>query len=151
MTQEQFASDARQYIERWRNPRLNSTVSGIVYQPMIELLVYLRQNGFQTWICSGGTIDFIRVFSRQLYGIPPDQVIGSELKRESRIDGGRLVIWRLPEIDAINDKEGKPVGIDGHIGKRPIFVSGNVGNHGDIAMMEYSEGRAGPSFQLLIN
>jgi hypothetical protein len=118
---------------------------------MIELLGYLRRNGFQTWICSGGTIDFIRAFAPQIYGIPIDQIIGTELKRESRMEGDRLVVWRLPEIEAINDKEGKPVGIDRHIGKRPIFVAGNVGAYGDIAMMQYSKGRRGPSFQLLIN
>ncbi|HZF38266.1 MAG TPA: haloacid dehalogenase-like hydrolase, partial [Blastocatellia bacterium] len=73
------------------------------------------------------------------------------LKRESRMEGDRLVVWRLPEIEAINDKEGKPVGIDRQIGKRPIFVAGNVGNYGDIAMMQYSKGRRGQSFQLLIN
>jgi hypothetical protein len=118
---------------------------------MTELLDYLRRSGFQTWISSGGTIDFLRVFAPQIYGIPIDQIIGTELKLESRMEGDRLVVWRLPEIEAINDKEGKPVGIDRQIGKRPIFVVGNVGNYGDIAMMQYSKGRRGPSFQLLIN
>jgi phosphoserine phosphatase len=151
MDQEQFAREARQFIEKWRNPKLDRPFTEITYQPMIELLAYLRRNGFQIWLCSGGTIDFMRAFAPQIYGIPIDQIVGSELKRESRMVGGRLVVWRLPEIDAINDKEGKPVGIDQHIGKRPLFVAGNVGNFGDIAMMEYSKGRAGPSFQLLIN
>jgi hypothetical protein len=118
---------------------------------MIELLDYLRRSGFQAWICSGGTIDFLRVFAPQIYGIPIDQIIGTELKLESRMEGDRLVVWRLPEIEAINDKEGKPVGIDRQIGKRPIFVAGNVGNYGDIAMMQYSKSRRGPSFKMLIN
>ncbi|MGH9752248.1 MAG: HAD family hydrolase [Blastocatellia bacterium] len=151
MTQERFADEARQFMDRARHPTLDRLFTKIVYQPMIELLVYLRRNGFQTWLCSGGTIDFMRVFAPQIYGVPVEQVIGSELKRELRLQDGRLVIWRLPEIDAVNDKEGKPVGIDRHIGKRPIFVAGNVLSGGDIAMMEYSKGRAGPSFQLLIN
>ncbi|MGH9939705.1 MAG: haloacid dehalogenase-like hydrolase [Blastocatellia bacterium] len=151
MTQEQFASEARQFMEKARHPKLDRPFTEIAYQPMIELLAYLRRNGFQIWLCSGGTIDFMRVFAPQIYGVPVEQIIGSELKRESRMQDGRLVVWRLPEIDAINDKEGKPVGIDRHIGKRPIFVAGNVFSGGDIAMMEYSKGRAGPSFQLLIN
>lgn len=151
MTQEQFAGEARRFIETERHPRLDRPYTAVVYQPMIELLAYLRANQFQTWLCSGGTIDFMRVFALKTYGIPPEQVIGSEFKRESRREGDRLVIWRLPEIDAINDKDGKPVGIDRQVGERPIFVAGNVFSGGDIAMMEYSKGRSGPSFQLLIN
>jgi phosphoserine phosphatase len=151
MTQEQFAGEARRFIETERHPKLNRPYTALVYQPMIELLAYLRANQFQTWLCSGGTIDFMRVFALKTYGIPPEQVIGSEFKRESRREGDRLVIWRAPEIDAINDKDGKPVGIDRQVGERPIFVAGNVFSGGDIAMMEYSKGRAGPSFQLLIN
>ncbi|HKQ76764.1 MAG TPA: HAD family hydrolase [Blastocatellia bacterium] len=149
--QERFAAEARKFIENWRNPKLDRSFTQITYQPMIELLAYLRRNGFQTWICSGGTVDFLRVYAPQIYGIPIDQIIGSELKLESRMEGGRLLVWRLPEIETINDKGGKPVGIDRHIGKRPIFVAGNVLSGGDIAMMEYSKGRKGPSFQLLIN
>jgi phosphoserine phosphatase len=151
MDQERFAAEARRFLEKWRNPKLDRPFTEIAYRPMIELLDYLRRSGFQTWICSGGTIDFLRVFAPQIYGIPIDQIIGTELKLESRMEGDRLVVWRLPEMEAINDKEGKPVGIDRQIGKRPIFVAGNVGNYGDIAMMQYSKGRRGPSFQLLIN
>ena len=151
MTQEQFAAEARQFMEKARHPKLNRPFTEITYQPMIELLAYLRRNGFQTWLCSGGTIDFMRAFAPQIYSVPVEQIIGSELKLESRMKGDRLVIWRLPEIDAINDKMGKPVGIDRRIGKRPVFVAGNVLSGGDIAMMQYSKGRAGPSFQLLIN
>jgi hypothetical protein len=151
MSQERFSAEARRFIEKGRHPKLDRPFIEIAYQPMMELLGYLRRNGFQTWICSGGTIDFMRVFAPQFYGISIDQVIGSEVKRESRMEKDRLVVWRLPEIEAINDKEGKPVGIDRHIGKRPVFVAGNVGNYGDIAMMQYSKGRKGPSFQLLIN
>jgi phosphoserine phosphatase len=137
MDQESFAADARRFLEKWRNPKLDRPFTELAYQPMIELLAYLRRNGFQTWICTGGTIDFVRVFAPQIYGIPINQIIGTELKLESRMAGERLVIWRLPEIEMINDKMGKPVGIDRQIGKRPIFVAGNVGNYGDIAMMRY--------------
>ncbi len=93
----------------------------------------------------------MRVFVEQTYGVAPERTIGSVLKRDSRMLDGRRVVWLLPEIDSFNDKEVKPVNIDRQIGMRPIFVGGNVGNAGDIAMMEYSKGRTGPSFQLLIN
>ncbi|HEY7181888.1 MAG TPA: HAD family hydrolase, partial [Blastocatellia bacterium] len=151
MDQESFAADARRFLEKWRHPKLDRPGAEIAYRPMTELLAYLRQNGFQTWISSGGMMDFLRTFAPQIYGVPIDQIIGTELKLESRMVGGRLVVWRLPEIETINDKENKPVGIDRHIGARPIFVAGNVGNYGDIAMMQYSKGRRGPSLQLLIN
>jgi phosphoserine phosphatase len=151
MDQEHFAAEARQFLEKWRQPKLDRPFTEIAYQPMIELLAYLRQNGFKIWISSGGLTDFLRVFAPQIYGIPIDQIIGTELKLESRMIGDRLVIWRAPEIETINDKENKPVGIDRRIGARPIFVAGNVGNNGDIAMMQYSKGRRGPSFQLIIN
>ncbi len=151
MTQEQFAALARQFLRTERHPKLNRPYTATTYQPMIELLAYLRANGFQTWICSGGTVDFMRVFAAQVYGIPPERTIGSVIKRESRMLDGRRVIWELPALDSINDKDVKPVNIDRQIGLRPIFVGGNVGNAGDIAMMEYSKGRTGPSFQLLIN
>src|SRR5262249_55831883 len=139
--QESFAVAARQFLEKWRNPKLDRHFTEVAYQPMIELLAYLRQNGFRTWISSGGATDFLRVFAPQLYGVPIDQIIGTELKLESRMIGDRLVVWRLPEIETINDKDGKPVGIDRRIGARPILVAGNVGNYGDIAMMQYSKGR----------
>jgi phosphoserine phosphatase len=151
MDQEGFAAEARQFLEKWRQPKLDRPFTEIAYQPMIELLAYLRQNGFRTWISSGGMLDFLRAFAPQIYGIPIDQIIGTEIRRESRMIGDRLVIWRLPEIETINNKESKPVGIDRHIGARPIFVAGNVGNNGDIPMMQYSKGRRGASFQLLIN
>jgi hypothetical protein len=93
----------------------------------------------------------MRAFATQTYGVPPERIIGSEFKRESRREDGRLWIWRLPAIDAINDKDGKPVGIDRQIGRRPVIVAGNVLSGGDVAMMEYSMGRSGPSLQLLVN
>jgi hypothetical protein len=151
MDQERFAAEARRFLDKWRHPKLDRPFTEIAYQPMIELLAYLRRNGFRTWISSGGATDFLRVFAPQIYGIPIDQIIGTELKLESRMVGDRLVVWRLPEIETINDKDGKPVGIDRRIGARPVFVAGNVGNYGDIAMMRYSKGRRGPSLQLLIN
>lgn len=151
MSQEQFSGKAREFIEKGRHPQLDRPFSQITYQPMIELIDYLRENGFRIWLCSGGSTDFMRVFAPQFYGVPVDQVIGSEVKREFKTDGGRPVVWRLPAIETINDKEAKPLGLDKHVGKRPVFVAGNVGAFGDLAMMQYSKGRPGPSFQLLIH
>lgn len=151
MTQEEFEADAQKFIQTEIYPQLNQPISNLAYKPMVELLNYLRANGFQTWICSGGGIDFIRLVSGQLYGIPPQQVIGSTLKKEYREENGKNFIWRKAEIDRINDKEGKPVGIDLYIGKRPIFAMGNVRSGGDIAMLSYSQDQAQPSLQLIIN
>jgi phosphoserine phosphatase len=151
MTQEEFAYEVRRFLSDGRHPQLRRPFTSVAYQPMLELLVYLRANGFQTWISSGGTLDFIRVFAPSTYGVPPEQTIGSELQRESRRADGRLSIYRLPHSEHLNDHDGKPVGIDRHIGRRPLLVAGNVLSGGDIAMMEYSRGRGRPSLQLLIN
>lgn len=151
MTQEQFASEVRRFLDTERHPKLGRPFTATAYQPMLELLALLRANGFQTWISSGGTTDFMRVFSSRVYGVPPEQVIGSSIKREFRVVDGKRVIWRLPAMESINDKETKPVGIDRQIGMRPLFVAGNVLSEGDIAMMEYSKSRPGASLQLLIN
>ena len=151
MTQERFAGEARNFFETGKHPKLGRSFSSVAYQPMLELLAFLRSNGFQIWLSSGGTIDFMRAFAPQVYDIPADHIIGTEFKRESRRENGLLSVWRLPALEHLNDKDGKPVGIDRHIGKRPVFVGGNVLSGGDIAMMEYSKGRTGASFQLLIN
>lgn len=151
MTQEEFAYDVRRFLSDGRHPQLRRPFTAVAYQPMLELLAYLRASGFQTWISSGGTLDFIRVFAPSTYGVPPERTIGSELQRESRRADGRLSIYRLPHGEHVNDHDGKPVGIDRHVGRRPLLVAGNVLSGGDIAMMEYSRGRAGPSLQLLIN
>jgi heat shock protein HslJ/phosphoserine phosphatase len=151
MTQEDFAADARRFLTVAQHPTLKRPLTETRYRPMMEVLEYLREKGFQTWICSGGSVEFMRVFSQQTYGIPPQQVIGSTLQRRSEVLNGRRVVWRDAKMGVLNDKEVKPVSIDGQIGRRPLFVAGNVGGFGDVAMMEYSKGRPGPSFQLLIN
>lgn len=150
-TQEQFEQEVRSFFETGVHPTLNVPYTQVTYKPMVELLEYLRANQFQTWICSGGGIDFIREVSQQIYAIPPQQVIGSSIKTEFIEQDGKATIWRLPELGRNNDKTGKPVGIDLHIGKRPIFAAGNERSGGDIAMLTYSQGRPGASFQLLIN
>lgn len=125
------------------------TLQHIVYQPQLELLGYLRANGFKTFICTGGTIELVRGISWQLYGIPKDQVIGTSF-RYRFIDSSRALL-REPAIDHINDKEGKPVGIQLHIGRRPVVACGNEGGAGDIAMLEYCQGSSYASLQLLVN
>ncbi|RKG99410.1 haloacid dehalogenase-like hydrolase [Corallococcus sp. CA053C] len=151
MTQEQFQAEVRGFLKTARHPKLGVPYTQLAYQPMLELLQYLRDNGFQTWISSGGGIDFMRVFSEQVYGIAPQQVIGSSLAETYEQRGGRDVLWREPRVDHVNDKEGKPVGNDLHIGRSPVFVAGNVRSGGDIAMLGASRQRRGPSFQLLIH
>lgn len=150
MTQEQFDTEVRSFFDTAIYPKLNVPVTQVTYKPMRELLDYLRANGFQTWICSGGGIDFVRQISQPLYGIPPQQVIGSTGKKEFIEKDGKFVIWKLPELGRINDKVGKPIGIDLHIGQRPIFAAGNERSGGDIAMLTYSQQQQ-PSFQLLID
>ncbi len=121
----------------------------ITYQPQLELLNYLRANGFKTFICSGGTIEFIRVFSQEYYGIPKEQVIGTSFKYQY-VDSNKSIV-RLPALNSFDDKAGKPVNIQLHIGQRPVFACGNVGAGGDIAMLQYSQGSKFPSFQMLVN
>jgi hypothetical protein len=111
----------------------------------------LRANGFTTWICSGGGQDFISGISFNMYGVPPEQVIGSTLKKGEVEKYGKRVLWRFPELTSVNDKAEKAVNIQKRIGKRPAFAAGNVRSGGDVAMLEQSRGRNGSSFQLLIN
>ncbi|MFQ4144013.1 HAD family hydrolase [Chlorogloeopsis sp. ULAP02] len=151
ITQEQFEAETQAFFKKGIHPRFKVPYTQLAYQPMVELMQYLRANGFQTWICSGGGIDFIRTISQQMYAIPPQQVIGSSLKKEFIEKDGKRTLWRKPELDLYNDKAGKPVGIDLHIGKHPVFAGGNVRSGGDIAMLTYSQGLKTPSFQLLIN
>jgi haloacid dehalogenase-like hydrolase len=150
-TDAEFAAQTAAFFATATYPRFNQPVTAMVYQPMQELLTYLRAHAFQTWICSGGGIDFMRVISQPLYGIPPQQVIGSSLQKEYREVNGTGQLWRLAEIGRINDKAGKPVGIDLHIGKRPVIAVGNVRSGGDIAMLSYSQGAPEKSLQLLVN
>ncbi len=121
----------------------------MVYQPMLELLAYLRANGFKTFIVSGGGIEFIRPWAEKVYGVPPEQVIGSNIKMQFEMRGGRPVIMRLPEIEFIDDKEGKPLGIQSHIGRRPIAAFGN--SDGDLPMLEWTAAGPGPRFCLYVH
>jgi hypothetical protein len=121
----------------------------VVYQPMLELLAYLRTNDFTTWIVSGGGIEFLRVFSERVYGVPPEQVVGSSIKARYEVRDGTPVIVRLPEIDFVNDNAGKPVGIQTVIGRRPIAAFGN--SDGDFEMLEWVTKGPGPRLGMLVH
>ncbi|HYI92970.1 MAG TPA: HAD family hydrolase [Bryobacteraceae bacterium] len=151
-SREEFQASAAEFMKTATYPKpAPMPVKKATYQPMIELLEYLRANGFETWLCSGGTTDFMRTISQEYYGIPTQQVMGTRFKQQYKEINGRLAIWRLPQIESINDKYEKPVNIALNVGKRPSFVAGNVRSGGDIGQLSYSQGRSGPSFQLLIN
>ncbi len=150
MTASEFAAATADFFATAKTPS-GEAVSKIVYQPQLELLQYLRDNGFKTYICSGGTADFIRAISQQFYGIPPEQVIGTRFKTVYQDTTGVNDVVRLPELSSFNDKEEKPVNIWSQIGKRPILTCGNEGGGGDVYMLRFSQGGDKPSLQLLIN
>lgn len=145
MPVEAFQDDVRDWLDTARHPKTDMRYDAMIYQPMLELLSYLRDQGFQTWIVSGGGVHFIRALSESAYNIPPEQVLGSAGPTEYA-DG---VVMKMPGIDFVDDKEGKPVGIDSRIGKRPIFAGGN--SDGDFAMLEYTTAGEGPRFGLLLH
>jgi hypothetical protein len=122
----------------------------MTFQPMLELLTYLRDNGFRTYIVSGGGVDFIRSIAEEAYGIPPWQVVGSEGEVEYRADAdGGPTLWKLGGVSFVDDKAGKPVGIMRHIGRRPIFAAGN--SDGDFQMLEWTTAGDGPRFGLIVH
>ena len=149
MTTEEFEVIVEDWLEQARHPRFNRPYTDLVYQPMLELIGYLQDNDFKTFIVSGGGIEFMRPWVEEVYGIPRDQVVGSTIKTEFVIEDDKPVIKRLSEIDFIDDKEGKPVGIHKFIGRRPIFCSGN--SDGDLAMMQYTDGGEGARFMLYLH
>ena len=149
MTAEEFDSIVADWLSTAKHPRFERPYQTLIYQPMLELLDYLRANDFKTFIVSGGGIEFMRVWAPEAYGIPKDQIIGSSIKTVFEYDNGNAVIRRLPEVDFIDDKEGKPVGIHKHIGKKPIFASGN--SDGDLQMLQYTDSNTLPSFQLYLH
>lgn len=149
MTTEEFAAIVRRWTETATHPRFRRRYVELVYQPMLELLAYLRANGFKTFIVSGGGVDFMRVFAEAAYGIPPEQVVGSSGKTKFEIRDGRAVLVKQPEIGSIDDKEGKPINIGLHIGRRPIAAFGN--SDGDLAMLQYAAGGPGARLMLIIH
>ncbi|MEN8227800.1 MAG: HAD family hydrolase [Bacteroidota bacterium] len=147
------AHEYEKVVEAWlataRHPRFDKPYTELVYQPMLELISYLQENDFKTFIVSGGGIDFMRVWVEEVYGIPRDQVVGSSIKTEFVIEDGVPVIRRLAELDFIDDKAGKPVGINRFIGRRPVFCSGN--SDGDLQMMQYTSAGDGKRFMLYVH
>jgi hypothetical protein len=149
MTTDEFEQIAKDWIATAKHPRFKQPYTQCVYRPMLELLAYLRANGFKTFIVSGGGIEFMRPWTEKVYGIPPEQVIGSSIKTKYEMRGGRPVLIRLPEINFIDDKAGKPVGISSHIGRRPIAAFGN--SDGDQQMLEWTQAGGGARLMMLVH
>lgn len=149
VTTEEFEGIVKEWISSARHPITKRPYTSMVYQPMLELLAYLRANGFRTYIVSGGGIEFMRPWAESVYGIPPEQVIGSSIKTRFELREGKPVLVRLPEINFIDDKDGKPVGIQQHIGRRPIAAFGN--SDGDLQMLQWTAAGAGARFCLYVH
>jgi len=149
MTSEEFARIVSDWLASARHPRFQRPYTELVYQPMLELLAYLRANGFKTFIVSGGGIEFMRPWTEKIYGIPPEQVVGSSIKTRFEMQDGRPVVFRLPEINFIDDKAGKPIGINQHIGRRPLAAFGN--SDGDLEMLQYATMSGGVRFGLIVH
>jgi len=149
MTQAEFEKIATDWIATARHPKYGRPYTECVYRPMLELLGYLRANGFKTFIVSGGGIEFMRPWTEKVYGIPPEQVVGSIIKTKYELRDEGPVLVRLPEIDFIDDKDGKPVGISQHVGRRPILAFGN--SDGDKEMLEWTTIGRTPSLGLLVH
>jgi phosphoserine phosphatase len=148
-TTEEFADSVRQWVKTARHPTLKRPYTELVYQPMLEMLAYLRANGFKTYIVSGGGIEFMRVFAEEVYGVPPEQVIGSTIGTTYEVRDGKPVIVRQPKIDFIDDKAGKPLAINKFIGRRPIMAFGN--SDGDFEMLEWTTAGAGPRLATIVH
>ena len=149
MTTEEFEKSVSLWLVTAKHPTTGRPFTEMVYQPMLELLTYLRTNGFKTFIVSGGGIEFMRPWAEKVYGIPPEQIIGSSIKSKYELRDGKPVIVKLPEINFIDDKVGKPVGIHHHIGRRPIFAAGN--SDGDFEMLEWTTGGKGARLGMIIH
>jgi len=148
MTTGEFESIVKEWLATARHPRFNRPFTDLVYQPMLELLGYLRENGFKTYIVSGGGVEFMRPWTEKVYGIPPEQVVGSSIKLKFEMRDGKPALMRLPEIDFIDDGPGKPVGIQKFIGRRPIAALGN--SDGDLQMLQWTAAGEGQRFMLLV-
>lgn len=149
LTSEEFSASVNEWLATAKHPFTGKAYTDMVYQPMLELLAHLRANGFKTFIVSGGGIDFMRPWIGRVYGIPPEQVVGSSLKAAYEVREGKPVIVKRPELDFIDDKAGKPVGIHQHIGRRPIFAAGN--SDGDFEMLEWTTSGEGPRLGILVH
>jgi phosphoglycolate phosphatase-like HAD superfamily hydrolase len=149
MSTAEFEKIVADWIATAKHPKFKRPYTECVYQPMIELLAYLRANGFKTFIISGGGIEFMRPWTEKVYGIPPEQVVGSSIKTKYEMRDGKPVLMRLPEMNFIDDKTGKPVGINSHIGRRPIAAFGN--SDGDQQMLEWTQAGGGARLMMLVH
>jgi len=149
MTTEEFEKIVRDWTASAKHPKTGRLYTEMVYQPMLELLAYLRANGFKTFIVSGGGIEFMRPWTEKVYGIPPEQVIGSSIKTQFELRDGKPVLVCLPQLNFIDDKAGKPVGINQHIGRRPIAAFGN--SDGDLQMLQWTAAGNGARFMGLVH
>ena len=148
ITTDEFEGIVRTWLATTRHPKTNRLFTEMVFQPMLELLTYLRTNDFKTFIVSGGGIEFMRTFAEMTYGVPPEQVIGSSGKLAFAMRDGSPVLVKLPEIEFVNDNAGKPVAIQKHIGRRPIAAFGN--SDGDLEMLQWTTAGTGARFAMLI-
>jgi hypothetical protein len=149
MSVDDFGDEVLNWLDTARHPTTGRRYDQMVYQPMLELLDYLRASGFRTFITSGGGIEFMRPWVEGVYGIPPEQVIGSSIRTEYKVVDGVPTLLRLPKVNFIDDKKGKPVGINQHIGRRPIMAVGN--SDGDFQMLEWTSAGEGSRFGMLVH
>jgi hypothetical protein len=149
MTSAEFETTTLDWIGAARHPRFKQPYTQLVFQPMLELLEYLRENGFKTFIVSGGGADFMRPWSVAVYGVPPEQVIGSQIQLAFEMRDGKAVVVREPKVAFIDDGAGKPVGIQRHIGRRPILAFGN--SDGDLEMLQWTTGGEGRRLGLILH
>jgi phosphoglycolate phosphatase-like HAD superfamily hydrolase len=149
MTTEEFERTVTDWIATAKHPKTGKPLTAMVYQPMLELLAYLRANGFKTYIVSGGGIDFMRPWTERTYGIPPEQVVGSSGGMKFELRDGKPVIVKTPELFFLDDKEGKPIAIQRSIGRRPIAAFGN--SDGDLQMLQWTAAGSGPRFCLYVH
>jgi phosphoserine phosphatase len=148
MSTDAFAKIATDWLAEARHPRFKRPYTELAYQPMLELLAYLRANGFKTFIVSGGGVEFMRPMTEAVYGIPPEQVVGSTIQTQYEVKDGKPVLMRLPKVDFIDDKAGKPVGINKFIGRRPVAAFGN--SAGDREMLEWTGAGSGARLMMLV-
>jgi hypothetical protein len=149
MSVDEFNQISKYWLALSKHPKFNRSYTELVYQPMLKVLGFLRANGFKTYIVSGGGVEFMRPWTEKVYGVPPEQVIGSGIKMKYELIDGKPVLMRLPEIDFIDDKDGKPVDIQKFIGRRPIAAFGN--SDGDYQMLQWTTANNVPHFALLVH
>jgi phosphoglycolate phosphatase-like HAD superfamily hydrolase len=149
MTTDEFHQIVRDWLAQARHPRFQRPYTDLVYQPMLELLAYLRANGFKTFIVSGGGVEFMRAFAERVYGIPPEQVVGSTGEAKFELRNGKPVLVKLPKVNHVDDGPGKPVGINRVIGRRPILAFGN--SDGDHQMLQWTAAGSGVRFVGLVH